>query len=196
MEHSIVMKKLRLGIDLDGVVADFNQGWVDCYNRDFNTTLHPDDIVEWDAPLFLTDFDHMGKFWDWARDCGNGDSLFRVLPTYPGAVETLHRLAEEHHIIIVTTKPDFAIDDTYAWLDQHNVPTAEVHIVDDKTTVNIDLLLDDADHNLQAVTTHRPDVRVCRYIRPWNSPTPGAHDIETWAEFETYVNALPISPTV
>ncbi|MBT4477328.1 MAG: hypothetical protein HOC65_06845, partial [Actinobacteria bacterium] len=164
--------------------------------RDFNTTLHPDDIVEWDAPLFLTDFDHMGKFWDWARDCGNGDSLFRVLPTYPGAVETLHRLADQHHIIIVTTKPDFAVNDTYAWLEQHNIPNTEVHIVDDKTTVNIDLLLDDADHNLQAVTTHRPDVQVCRYIRPWNSPTPGAHDIETWAEFETYVNALPIMPTV
>ena len=150
------MQKLRLGIDLDGVVADFNQGWIDCYNRDFNTTLHSDDIVEWDAPLFLTDFEHMGKFWDWARDCGNGDSLFRVLPTYPGAVETLHRLADQHHIIIVTTKPDFAVNDTYAWLEQHNIPNTEVHIVDDKTTVNIDLLLDDADHNLQAVTHRRP----------------------------------------
>ena len=30
---------MRLGIDLDGVVADFNAGWMDRYNEDFDAEL-------------------------------------------------------------------------------------------------------------------------------------------------------------
>ncbi len=51
----------------------------------------------------------------------------------------------------MTTKPHFAVHDTFEWLAQHRVPTTEVHIVDDKTTVDCDVYLDDADHNLSAL---------------------------------------------
>ena len=42
---------LRLGIDMDGVVADFNAGWIERYNRDFDAALHPDHVVGWDELL-------------------------------------------------------------------------------------------------------------------------------------------------
>ena len=33
---------MRLGIDLDGVVADFNAGWISRYNREFEANLTTD----------------------------------------------------------------------------------------------------------------------------------------------------------
>ena len=40
------------------------------------------------------------------------------------------------------------------------------------------------------VTLHRPDRVVCRYVRPWNEPYPGARDIHDWDEFVALVNRI------
>ncbi len=175
---------LRLGIDLDGVVADFNSGWIERYNRDFGADLTVEQIVEWDAPTHLTHFSGMGEFWNWSRTCGEGRSLFRYLRPYTDALESLHRLRRRgHRIVILTTKPNFAIHDTFAWLADNEVPTTEVHILDDKTCVDCDVYLDDADHNLEALSTAHPDSTICRFVRPWNSPAPGLVDVHDWTAF-------------
>jgi 5'(3')-deoxyribonucleotidase len=176
--------RLRLGIDLDGVVADFNAGWIEHYNAQFGTDLLPEHVDIWDAPTMLTHFTDMGEFWSWASTAGAGASIFRVLQPYHGAIEALERLSREHHIVIVTTKPAFAIHDTYEWLAEHRVPTREVHIVDDKAAVDCDVYLDDADHNIEALLATHPDALVCRYVRPWSRPHQGAIDVADWAEFE------------
>ncbi len=181
---------MRLGIDLDGVVADFNQGWVSRYNRDFDAALSTNDIVEWDAPTGLTHFGDMDQFWEWARTCGEGKSIFRPLLPYPAAIEALTELDRAgHHIVILTTKPDFAVHDTYEWLAEHRMPTTEVHILDDKTEVDCDLYVDDADHNLEALVASHPASVVCRFVRPWNRSHPGSIDVENWEEIGRLIAA-------
>jgi 5'(3')-deoxyribonucleotidase len=175
------------------VVADFNAGWISLYNAEFGTELHPGQVVMWDAPTLLTHFEHMGEFWRWAAKAstspaGNPASIFRVLSPYPEALDALHRLARRHHIVILTTKPNFAVHDTYEWLAEHRLPTTEVHILDDKTHVDCDVYLDDADHNLQALHAAHPGSMVCRFVRPWNEAHIGVIGIEDWAEFETRVD--------
>ncbi|MGI9579254.1 MAG: 5' nucleotidase, NT5C type, partial [Microthrixaceae bacterium] len=59
------MHRLRLGVDLDGVVANFNRGWIERYNRDFGGSVSEHEVVEWDSPVNLTHFGGMGPFWDW-----------------------------------------------------------------------------------------------------------------------------------
>jgi len=184
-------RSLRLGIDLDGVVADFNSGWISRYNRDFHAALDVGQVVEWDAPTHLTHFTDMSAFWDWARTCGEGRSLFHPLDTYPGALDALHSLSQRgHSIVILTTKPDFAIHDTYAWLARHEIPTTEVHILFDKTKVDCDVYLDDADHNLDALHRAHPEASVCRFIRPWNEPAEGLTNIAGWSEFLEFVDTV------
>lgn len=175
---------LRLGIDLDGVVADFNAGWIPLYNERFGAGLAVEDVVAWNSPVNLTHFTSMSQFWRWSATAGNGASIFRILDPFPGAIETLDRLARRHHVVIVTTKPAFAIHDTYAWLAEHRVPTTEVHIVDDKTTVSCDVYLEDADHNLDDLRASHPDAVVCRFVRPWNRSHDGVVDISAWRDFE------------
>lgn len=178
---------MRLGIDLDGVVADFNSGWITRYNDEFGADIAFDAVRAWNAIPSLTHFRHMGEFWKWAQD-HDGHSLFRHLETYDGAVDTLWDLVmDRHEVVILTTKPPWAIHDTYAWLAQHRVPTREVHILEDKWAVECDLYLDDAPHNLLDIAQHRPDRTVCRFVRPWNEPLPGVRDVNGWQDFRDLV---------
>ena len=183
MERS--SEHLRLGIDLDGVVADFNVGWMERYNREFGTQLHHSQVVMWDGLQGLTHFPTMEAFWDWARS--GPASIFRDLPIFEGAREAMERLATAHRIVIVSSKFDWAIPDTLAWLADHRIPAREIHFVWDKTGVPCDVYLEDAPHNLEALVARRPESLVCRMVRPWNRPLAGAHDVTGWPEFEAAV---------
>jgi len=178
---------VRLGIDLDGVVADFNAGWIRHYNKQFGSEIALDAVDHWDAIPTLTHFENMSLFWKWARDL-DGHSLFRHLEPYPGALEALTTLARaRHEIVILTTKPSFAISDTFTWLGERKIPTREVHILDHKWRVACDIYLEDAMHNLERLVHHRPEATVCRFVRPWNTPVPGAVDVADWPEFVALV---------
>ena len=180
---------MRLGIDLDGVVADFNRGWVERYNREFGADLTPDAVRTWDAAEDLTHFEDMSAFWQWARE-GEGGSIFRHLETYPGAVAALERLARHHEVVIVTTKPRWAIHDTFAWIADHRIPTREVHMTEAKWRVPCDVYLDDAPHQLVELHRNRPEALTCRFVRPWNAPIPGVRDVHDWDEFVELVEGL------
>lgn len=180
------MPAVRLGIDMDGVIADFTGGWVRLYNREFRTDVRPEAVRSWGAIPDLTHFASMGEFWDWSTDL-DGVSIFAHLEPFPGAIEALHRLARRHHIAIITTKPAFAVADTFRWLADHGVPTTEVHITEAKEVVDCDAYLDDGPHVLEALAAHRPEALVCRYVRPWNAPLPGVVDVADWPAFEAVV---------
>jgi 5'(3')-deoxyribonucleotidase len=181
---------MRLGIDLDGVVANFTKGWMDFYNRDFGTDLVVDDSRRWNDLVDLTHFTNIGEFWRWSSDL-DGRSVFWHLEPFPGAIEALRDLHDEgHEIVVVTTKPRFAVGDTYEWIEKHDLPADEVHILEDKWLVECDVYLDDGPHILPKLVKHRPQSTVCRYVRPWNTPVDGALDVHGFEEFREVVDRL------
>lgn len=180
---------MRLGIDLDGVVADFSSGWTERYNDEFGADLSAADIVTWSAMPELTHFDDMDEFWAWAEG-GERQSVFRYLEPYPGALDALEQLSRNHDVVIITTKPNWAIHDTYAWIADYQIPTREVHMTAKKWLVDCDLYLDDAVHNLVRLVDRRPDRVVCRFVRPWNKLVPGTRQVEDWDEFVALVEGI------
>ena len=181
---------MRLGIDLDGVVADFTKGWISFYNRDFGADLRVEQAIAWDGLTAITHFDDMADFWRWSSDL-DGRSLFWHLETFPGAVDALRHLYEDgHEIVILTMKPAFAVGDTHEWIEAQGIPTKEVHILEDKWRIDCDVYLDDGPHVLPGLVAHRPDRLVCRYVRPWNTPLAGAVDVTDFDEFRALVERL------
>ena len=39
MHHTIRLSQMRIGVDLDGVVANFTQGWTSQYKKDFGKAV-------------------------------------------------------------------------------------------------------------------------------------------------------------
>jgi len=188
-QHATVARTgLRLGIDLDGVVADFNAGWMALHNAEFDGNLTPDMVTMWDGLHQLGGFGDMDEFWEWAGHKEHRPSIFRHLDLLPGALDTLGRLdAEGHSIVIVSTKPDWAVHDTFNWLADNAIPTREVHLTLTKYEVDCDVYLDDAPHVLPELVEHRPDAIICRFIRPWNEPVAGTVDVADWSKFHAIV---------
>lgn len=181
---------MRLGIDLDGVVANFTKGWMHFYNNQFGTELVPADSRRWNDVVDLTHFHDIDDFWRWCSDL-DGRSVFWHLEPFPGAIEALRELTDSGHLVIIlTTKPGFAVSDTYEWIERHRIPATEIHILDDKWRVECDVYLDDGPHILPAIAAHRPEATVCRYVRPWNVPVPGVIDVVDFVEFRDVVDRL------
>lgn len=185
---------MRLGIDMDGVIANFNAGWMAAHNALHGTELHPGLVDAWDVLPALSGHDDMDAFWTWARDLGEGHSVFRHLDPFPGAIEALHGLhAAGHDIVIITAKPDWSVPDTLSWLGDHRVPLREVHICEEKWRVDADVYVDDAPHVLADYRRHRPDAHVLRFVRPWNTPVQGTVDIHDWDQAIDHITGLAAS---
>lgn len=181
---------VRIGLDLDGVVTNFTAGWMKFYNEEFGTNLTVADSTDWGDLVNLTHFTDIDKFWKWSSDI-DGHSVFWHLEPFPGALEAVEGLIDAgHEIVVLTTKPDFAADDTHDWIRRHGLPAKEVHILEDKWRVPCDVYLDDGPHILPALVAHRPEATVCRYVRPWNEPVQGAVDVNDFLEFRQVVDRM------
>jgi 5'(3')-deoxyribonucleotidase len=187
---SDLLPGIRVGVDMDGVLADFNTGWMRRYNEEFGTRLEASQVLRWDGLEDLTHFGSMAEFWDWAQ--GDGRSTFRDAPALPGAIEAVRRIARRHRLVIVSSKFAWAIPDSLAWLADHGVPAREVHFLWDKSLVDCDIYLDDAPHVLRALAAARPGATVCRMVCAWNESLPGVVDVHSWSEFEALVERVAL----
>lgn len=149
-------KRFVLGVDLDGVVADFYGGlrpiaaeWlgVDIANLPERVSWG---LPEWGIPDVPGGYEALHRFAVTQRD------LFRVIPPMPGAPAALRRLSGDKVRIRIITHRFFikyfhqvAARQTIEWLDYHDVPYSDLCFMKEKAAVGADLYIEDSPPNIR-----------------------------------------------
>ena len=175
------MPSLRLGIDLDGVLADFVSA--------FNALAF--DLLGVQAPP-ADCWDYMKKggmtrrqeeqLWDHVRDSPN---FWSSLQPYSETPRVLPRLASTTHAIyfITSRRSPTAKVQSEDWLMKMGHPRPTVCISSQKgllcRALRITHFLDDHTANVQQVLTDSPATSAYLLTRPWNRPLDGVQSIST-----------------
>jgi 5'-nucleotidase len=135
----------RIAIDQDQVVADILQEWLRRYNYDYNDTLTPEQIVEWN-------WDHIVK-----PECGkkiytylDDPELFANLQLIDESQEAIYELSKNYEIFFVTApfNPNNVVP-KHEWLRRYFsfVPERNYVFTRNKSIVRANWLIDDKPGN-------------------------------------------------
>jgi len=135
--------KLRVLLDMDGVIANFYKGFADYLNKNYGCTLNLNeepknyDFDKWGCGVDGIDFDKASK--EWIEQDG-----FGKLPVFDGAEEFVEKLMSISTIYIVTARigdweQKFSEEtkkrienNTYGWLKKHNMPIDKLFFTHEK----------------------------------------------------------------
>lgn len=185
-------RQFVLGVDLDGVVADFYAGmrpiaaeWLGVPVERLTPTPSYA-LVEWKL-------ESAGSYHDLHRFAVTQRNLFRELAPIPGAAATLRRLSQQGVRIRVITHRLYieyfhqqAIQQTVAWLDHHGVPYWDLCFMKDKAAVGADLYIEDSPTNVEALRADGHPTIV--FSNSTNVPL-AAPRADSWVEVERLVLA-------
>lgn len=177
------------GVDLDGVCADYTNG--------FRQVVADDRGIDPEAlPI--------GRSWgfdEWGIDDEEFERLHRLavadkrmlrhLPVYPDCADVLWRLSDAGiwiriitHRLYINWGHAAVVSDTVNWLDSARVPYRDLCFLGDKPEVGADIYIDDAPHNIDALRAAGNQVIV--FEQPYNVDIEGPRATD-WSEVEELV---------
>jgi 5'-nucleotidase len=140
------MRRKRIGVDMDGVVADLHSEWLKRYNYDYNDNLKSEDVTMWNWHK-LTHPNCQEKIYEYLDDPG----LFENLPVIKGSQEVIEELSRSFDIYFITSPFNLNnIAPKYRWLKKNFGFIAEDRYIftRDKSVFYGDYLIDDKPSNL------------------------------------------------
>lgn len=186
------MSEFVLGVDLDGVCADYFTGFRRSVSKMWGVpeeSLTED--VTWDFVEWGLDED---QFIDLHRRAVQEHRLFIDLPAMDGASDSLWRLSDAGvwirivtHRLVVNWDHRTIVSDTVQWLDENRIPYRDICFLGRKPEVQADVYIDDAPHNVEALRSAGNTVIV--FDQPYNRhlDPPRAQD---WRQVEEQVAEL------
>jgi beta-phosphoglucomutase-like phosphatase (HAD superfamily) len=180
-----------LGVDLDGVVADFYAGlrpiaaeWLDV-PLDTLTATPGYGLEQWNLRA-------VGTYDDLHRFAVTQRNLFGRLAPMPGAPAALRRLSQRGIRIRIITHRLYikyfhqeAVQQTVAWLDHHAIPYWDLCFMKDKAAVGAHLYLEDSPGNIEALRADgHPTIA---FTNSTNTHLPGPR-ATSWVEVEALVS--------
>lgn len=176
---------MKLGFDIDGIVADMAQSLIDHANEKYNLN-HTTEIFVYHN-IFkdeYTDDDALNE--EIAQSIVDNvihdeDAIYEVKP-YKEAVEAVLKLKRQHSIHFITSRRKDEKRITIEWLRKCNIPFDSVHCTGSATalgesnkgmlgrSLNLDFYIDDQSEHLEAMYKfkERWHKKLALYTRPWN----------------------------
>ena len=185
----VVAGPFVLGVDLDGVCADYTAGLrrVVADERGVDPADLPAErswgFEEWG--LSAAEFERIH------HRAVTELHLLRELPVIEGCADALWRLSDAGiwiriitHRLYVNWGHQVAVSDTVAWLDHNRIPYRDLCFLGAKPEVEADAYIDDAPHNVEAL--RRAGNIVIVFDQPYNRDLEGPR-ARNWRELEEQV---------
>ncbi|HWI66669.1 MAG TPA: hypothetical protein VNT75_33060 [Symbiobacteriaceae bacterium] len=175
---------MRIGLDLDGVVAHSVPNWINVLNTGFGTTYGPDELPDTHGTPDMAAFcdDHLVEL------------LLPVRPM-PGAVAAIERLRREgHELVVITARSQSVRRLTEAWLEYYGIGVDRLHFLEGAGKAataraeQIDMLVEDTPKHALAVA--EAGIPVLLFGAPYNRHLrhPLIHVCEGWHEVLGEIN--------
>jgi 5'(3')-deoxyribonucleotidase len=179
-----------LGVDLDGVVADFIEGLRPIAAEWLGVTVDSLPVeVSFNFPEWH--LDSCGGYATLHRFAVKERGLFKNLPPIAGAASALRRLSTSGVRIRIITHRLYiewfhkeAIQQTTDWLELHGIPYWDLCFMRDKAAVGADLYLEDNPANIDAL--RRAGHETIVVTNSTNRVVPGPR-ADSWSEVEAQV---------
>lgn len=149
--------KIVLGVDLDGVCADFYARMREIAAEWFEKPLQ--DLTP-DVTYGLREWGVVGRqqYESLHRFAVNERNLFGTVGMIPGARRVLRKLSEEKcHIRIITHRlfiyyfHALAVQQTIEWLDHYGIPYHDLCFMKEKEQVGADVYIEDSPGNIESL---------------------------------------------
>lgn len=184
------MKQYTILVDMDNVLENLDEVWVDELNRRHGLSMTTNDITEWDMTKFYPTLTrdeiyaplHDRRLWD------------RVRPL-PGAQESVTTLkADGHDVIVVTSAHPDTIKFKYDWLAWFfpRIKYNDIICCARKQLVRGDFLIDDGPHNLFG-GVYTPIMFTAAHNRSWEPKKLGEYRCyrsDTWDDVVELIEYL------
>lgn len=154
-------KKLRIAVDVDGVLGDQVTPILSRINTDQGLSLSKNDITQWKSPAGKRTIDVE------IEDALLDEEYILTMPLIESSQEGLEKLSETNHIIIATNRPKQTESATLKWLCS-NFKFHEFYNSRGigKRSIHADILIDDYINNILEFSN---DGRIgILFSQPWN----------------------------
>ena len=166
--------RLRIGLDVDDVIYECNSYALDLLKKKYG-----------DDPIFdinhISGWGKMGDLSDERLEYFSSPDFVKSQPMFPGAQKFVRDLCKIADVFFITSVPPQCMSARAERLagDFPEVPAENILIGTRKDIVNIDILLDDAEHNISSSQALYPVLM----RRPWNTDLSGLLSVNTYADF-------------
>ena len=174
---------MRLLIDMDGVLADFETAFAERWNA-----RHQDlQIIDVNNRPTFKVVDQFPKWTQLIRDIQSERGFFEELPPVAGAVAAMQQLADDGHEVWILTSPLSAwrhcVPEKYAWVEEHLgfEWTRRLVVAKPKWLVHGDRLLDD-NPRPRPSSARRPSWEHVVFDAPYNRHRKSAVRMRSWRD--------------
>ena len=149
---------IKLAIDFHGVIADLAQALI---IRQGGPPPYVEDITVWHHPLFE-------NVWETCKD----PSLYRYMFPIHDAVLAMRGMDRSgYDLTIATNQPTEAFEYTANWLNSYGIPYDKLILVQDKSRLPCNILVDDKPANCIGFADKTGPA--CIFGQPWNKRVRG-----------------------
>lgn len=162
---------MKIGLDIDNVIANTFSELAVYFNRYMGRELAPPEVVE----VMRRDKLKMAGYWfiTWR------DKLLTRLTPLAGARETINQWHLEHEIVLITSRMSVFNRQTKEWLDRHSIPYHQLHHAKEfnkyKKAGGCDIFVEDNLEECEVLADHCETVYLMD--QPWNRRQPKRSNI-------------------